>query len=125
MKAANQKTVSNEREVAIQKIVTDESLSKSKKMIAIYLLGVEIKDVAVIMNVRYNFVYNVVSNHCNVTGTKIVTTKKEGKNDLIVAMYLEGKSNKEISIDLKTNYNYVFNTIKQYKIKLEAANITE
>jgi hypothetical protein len=125
MKAANQKTVSNEREVAIQKIVTDESLSKSKKMIAIYLLGVEIKEVAVIMNVRYNFVYNVVSNHCNVTGTKIVTTKKEGKNDLIVAMYLQGKSNKEISIDLKTNYNYVFNTIKQYKIKLEAANITE
>lgn len=121
MKAANKLVVTNEKEVAIQKIVADEKLSKSKKMIAIYLLGVEIKEVAILMGTRYNFVYNVVSNHCNVTGIKLETTKKEGKKDLIVAMYLEGKSNKEISIDLKTNYNYVFNTIKEYKIKNPAA----
>lgn len=122
MKAANERNVTNEREVAVRKIVADEMLSKSKKMIALYSLEIEIKDIAVIMNVRYNFVYNVVSNFCNVNNIKIATVKKEGKKEKIIAMFLEGKSNKEISIDLATNYNYVFNTIKDFKTKNQAAS---
>lgn len=97
------------------KVLASE-LSKSKKMIALYGMEMEIKDIAVLMGVRYNFVYNVVSNHCNITGIAMKTVAKEGKKDQIIDMYLAGKSNKEISIDLKTNYNYVFNTIKAYKL---------
>lgn len=110
-------TVKKISEAAIKKIVGNEELSKSKKMIELYKLGVEIKEVAVIMEVRYNFVYNVVSNYCNMNNETIATTKKEGKKEKIIAMYLEGKSNKEISIELKANSNYVFNTLKEYKLK--------
>lgn len=101
---------------AIEKILTSE-MSKSKKMIALYEMNVAIKEIASIMNVRYNFVYNVVSNFCNVTGKKIATnnSNETSKKDVIIEMYVAGKSNKEISVDLKTNYNYVFNVIKQFK----------
>lgn len=100
----------------VQKVLGQE-ISKSKKMIELYLGGLEIKTISELMGTRYNFVYNVVSNHCNMNGLKINTNKKDGdsKKELIIKMFQEGKSNKEISIDLKTNYNYVFNTIKSYK----------
>lgn len=104
------------------KAVLASDISKSKKMIALFDLGFETKDISDIMTahegklVRYNFVYNVLSNHININGIPVEQQQREGKKDLILAMYLAGKSNKEISIDLKTNYNYVFNTIKQYKL---------
>lgn len=122
MKATNETKAANQMNVEINKVVTSEE-SKSKKMLELYKLNVPIKDIATMLsehygqNVRYNFVYNVVSNFCNVTGQTIATEKKEGKNKLIVDMFLQGKSNKEISIELKTNYNYVFNTIKKYKLE--------
>lgn len=111
------------QEQAVQKIVTNEELSKSQKMKDLFNLGLEIKVIADIMTehegklVRYNFVYNVISNYCNMNGLQITTTKKEGKKEQIIEMFLAGKSNKEISIDLKTNGNYVFNVIKDYKAK--------
>lgn len=109
-----------EKDVA--KVLTGE-MSKSKKMIALFDLGFEIKEIADIMsnaegkNVRYNFVYNVISNHINMNGIPVEQSQREGKKDSILEMYLAGKSNKEISIELKTNYNYVFNTIKEFKLK--------
>jgi len=98
----------------VQEVLASEA-SKSAKMKALFDLGLPVKEIAAVMDVRYNFVYNVVSNYCNMNGIQVETTKKEGKKDAIIQLYLAGKSNKEISIELKTNYNYVFNTIKQYK----------
>lgn len=109
-------------EEVILAILNDEKTSKSKKMIAMFDLGLEVKDISEVMTkfegalVRYNFVYNVVSNYCNMNGIKHETSDKENKKDQIIAMWLVGASNKEISIDLKANYNYVFNTIKSYKL---------
>lgn len=99
----------------VDQIVQDETLSKSMKMKNLFEMGMEIKEIANLMNVRYNFVYNVISNYVNMNGIETVTNKKEGKKDQIIELFKQGKSNKEISIELKTNYNYVFNTIKQYK----------
>lgn len=99
---------------AINKIVESDQ-SKSQKMKELFDLGLEVKEITTIMGVRYNFVYNVVSNYCNMNGIAVTATKKEGKKESIIEMYLAGKSNKEISIDLKTNYNYVFNVLKAYK----------
>ena len=48
----------------INQVINDASLSKSKKFITLYNEGLEIKEIASLFNVRYNFVYNVVSNHC-------------------------------------------------------------
>jgi uncharacterized protein involved in tellurium resistance len=105
----------------VQAIMSDDSTSKSFKMKALFDLGITVKEISIIVGTRYNFVYNVISNYSNVTGIKTVTTKKEGKKEKIVALHLEGKSKKEISIELKTNYNYVFNVIKEFTSKTDAA----
>lgn len=105
----------NEKSSKVIKILENESISKSQKMKELFNLGFEVKEISTLMNVRYNFVYNVISNYVHMNNLETVSTKKEGKKDKIIQMYLEGKSNKEISIELKTNYNYVFNVLKKYK----------
>jgi transposase len=102
-------------EKKVQGVLNDEGLSKSAKIKNMFDLGLEVKEIANLMGIRYNFAYNVISNYCNMNGLEVETTKKENKKDRIIELHLEGKSNKEISIELKTNYNYVFNTLKQYK----------
>jgi len=120
------KVIENAKKVSestIKKIVSSET-SKSAKMKELFDLGVEIKEIAAIMEVRYNFVYNVISNYVTMNGIETESTKKVGKKDAIIELFLQGKSNKEIAIELKANYNYVFNTIKTYKSKNEVATET-
>lgn len=106
----------------VKKLLADESLSKSAKIKALFESGIEIKEIANMLDIRYNFAYNVISNYVNMNGIQVETSKKENKKDKIIEMYLAGSSNKEISIELKTNYNYVFNTLKQYKLKQQELN---
>ena len=89
--------------------------SKSKKMIALYNGGMEIKEIATLMEVRYNFVYNVISNMCRMNDVELRTNKGNGnsKKALIIEMMKEGKSNTEIAKELKTNYNYVYKITKE------------
>lgn len=111
-------TKTNNKE--IQNILAADT-SKSKKMIALYDLGLEIKDIATLMETRYNFVYNVVSNYTNTHGLTIRTKKAgDGKKDVIVTLHKAGKTNKEIAAELKTNYNYVYKVISDYKKLKEA-----
>lgn len=114
MKLSNTKQV-NVESAKVKNIVNNESLSKSKRMIELLLLGLDVKTISQLMNVRYNFVYNVVSNYINVNGLEVESTKQESKKDKIIELFLAGKSNKEISIELKTNYNYVYNVVKSFK----------
>ena len=95
--------------------ILGSDLSKSKKMVELYNLGMEIKEIATLMEVRYNFVYNVVSNMCRMNDVELRTNKETGnsKKALIIAMYQEGKSNTEIAKELKTNYNYVYKITKE------------
>lgn len=105
----------------IEAVVKNDNLNKSQKMKSLFDLGVEIKDITKLMTdhygslVRYNFVYNVISNYCNMTGIPVQAEEKDGKKEQIIALYLAGKSNKDISITLRTNSNYVFNVLKKYK----------
>ena len=89
--------------------------SKSKKMIALYNGGMEIKEIATLMEVRYNFVYNVISNMCRMNDVELRTYKGNGnsKKAIIIEMMKEGKSNTEIAKELKTNYNYVYKITKE------------
>lgn len=102
-------------EAQIKAVVDNEAFSKSQKMKDLFQLGLDVKDIAALMQVRYNFVYNVVSNFCTMNGIQVDKEAKEGKKDQIIELFLAGKSNKDIAITLKTNYNYVFNVIKAYK----------
>lgn len=97
----------------IQKIINDAS-SKSKAMIALYNSGLEIKQIANIMQVRYNFVYNVISNHCRINNIELRTNKNNtnSKKAQIEELFKAGKSNVEIASILKTNYNYVYKITK-------------
>lgn len=101
-----------------EKLISDETISKSQKIKTLWLAGYSVKQCSEKLNIRYNFAYNVISNFVNVSDVEYVKpVKQKTKKDSIIEMFLQGKSNKEISIELKTNYNYVFNTIKQYKLE--------
>ena len=98
----------------IQKIINNAT-SKSKAMIELYNGGLEIKEIANAMNVRYNFVYNVISNYCRMNEIELRTNQVNGssKKVMIEELFKQGKSNTEISKELKTNYNYVYKITKQ------------
>jgi DNA-binding CsgD family transcriptional regulator len=104
MKLVVEKEIS---EKEIEKLLKDESLSKSSKMKEMFLQGLDVKRICEIMNTRYNFVYNVVSNMIRVNDleSKVVKENKENKRDEIVSLLKENKSNIEISKLLKVNYN--------------------
>ena len=98
----------------IQTIINNAT-SKSKAMIELYNGGLDIKQIAQAMDVRYNFVYNVISNHCRMNDVELRTNKtsESSKKAQIAALFAQGKSNTEIAKDLKTNYNYVYKVTKE------------
>ena len=99
----------------VNKLLNDTTLSKSKKFITLYNEGLEIKEIASLFNVRYNFVYNVVSNYCRMNEIELRTNQVNGssKKVMIEELFKQGKSNTEIAKELKTNYNYVYKITKQ------------
>lgn len=110
----------------VDAVVAQEELSKSARMKQLFDLGLSVKEIAEAMGVRYNFAYNVVSNYCMQEGIEVEKQKRGGKKEEIIRLYKEGKSNKEIAIELKTNYNYVYNVLKPIKqAEKEAAGEAE
>ena len=99
---------------AMNKVI-EGATSKSKAMVELYNAGCEIKEIAEAMQVRYNFVYNVVSNYCRMNDVELRTNKENGnsKKAMIAKLFKEGKSNTEIAKELKTNYNYVYKITKE------------
>ena len=72
---------------AIEKILKAEG-SKSSKMKELYNGGMEIKEIAEVLGVRYNFVYNVISNECRVNDIelrikKMSLLKKQNKKLIV------------------------------------------
>lgn len=102
---------------AVLTIIHNEDLNKSDKMKQLFDAGLHVKDIATLMSVRYNFVYNVISNYCIRQGIKMPSATKEGANkrEIITEMHLAGKTNKEIAVELRANTTYVHSVIKAYK----------
>jgi hypothetical protein len=102
----------------IQKVL-NSAMSKSKKIVAL-MEGMEgntsvVKD---LMGVRYQFVYNVWYNHCNINGIEMPTKdKSDTKKAKIIALLEEGKSPGEISKILMVNYNMVFRYRKELELQ--------
>ena len=78
---------------AMNKVI-EGAASKSKAMIELYNAGCEIKEIAEAMQVRYNFVYNVVSNYCRMNEVELRTNKENGhsKKAQIAELFAQGKS---------------------------------
>ena len=98
-----------------------KEISKSQKMIQMYNEGKEIKEISTKMNVRYNFVYNVISNYCRMNDVELRTNRnnEDSKKSKIVELLQKGLTKTEVSKELKCNYNYVFKVEKEMKITKE------
>jgi DNA-binding CsgD family transcriptional regulator len=107
---------------SIEKVLQDSTVSKSAKIKFLWETGYSVKQVAEELGIRYNFAYNVVSNWVTVETIEVVKPVKDStKKQLIVEQWKQGSTLKEISVNLRTNYNYVFNVVKDYK----ATQVTE
>ena len=96
--------------------VVKNAKSKSEGYKLLYNKGVEIKEIANFYGVRYNFVYNVISNYCRVEDVELRTSHRtdgESKKNQVIAMLNEGKTCTEISKELKTHINYVYKIRKE------------
>lgn len=112
MKKSNVEKVMSAK--AVDKVVKDEALSKSAKVKALFDGGLEVKEIATALGIRYNFAYNVISNYIIVNEIEVETQRKASKKDAVWAMLDEGKTAKEIAVELKTNYNYVYKLRKEW-----------
>lgn len=101
----------------IVKEIADGKMSKGAGIRECFAGGMEVKDIAAKLGIRYNHVYNVVKNEVLVHGLsdQIIASERGGENSKkaqIVAMLQEGKSITEISAELKCMYNYVWSVAR-------------
>lgn len=107
----------------MDKIIGDKNLSKSKKMIGLYDLGLELNEIFEVMNkggVKVsvkNFVYNVISEYCRMNDVELRVKKKSGVGkEEIIKLLLEGKSVVEISKELKIYSNRIYKIRKELEL---------
>ncbi|MCU7522784.1 MAG: hypothetical protein HF308_19300 [Ignavibacteria bacterium] len=120
MKLLNSKKPEN-FDIVVKNIINNPETSKSNKMKELFQAGMEVKDIAELLNVRYNFVYNVTKNLVITQGLEVEKVQKESKKDDIIKLHQAGKTNIQIATELKTNYNYIFKVVKEYKAEQEVA----
>lgn len=115
------KLLSEEIKVNKKQITTilSQEASKSSKIKQLFDLGLEVKEIANLLEIRYNFAYNVLSNYINLNDIEVTNSKKSNKKDEIIELFLQQKTNKEIAKITQTNYNYVLKVIKEYKSNAE------
>ena len=63
----------------IEAIVNNVNVSKSKRFIELYNIGLDIKEIASLFNVRYNFVYNVISNYTRINNIELRVKQRNGE----------------------------------------------
>lgn len=102
---------------AVQKVVAGEG-SKSGKIKQLFDMGLDVKDIAKVLDIRYNFAYNVISNYININDIPVVTEERGGgKKSEIIRMYQEGTKKTDIAKALKTNLNYIYKVCKDWEIE--------
>ena len=100
----------------IQKVVAMEGVSKSAKIRNLFDGGLEVSEIATLLNIRYNFAFNVLQNY--IIMNEIPTSKTDKSNSKraeIVKLLGEGLSLADVSRATKTNYNYIWKINKELK----------
>jgi predicted transcriptional regulator len=97
------------------KNLVESDNSKSSKMRDLFDSGLEIKEISVQLDVRYNFVYNVVSRYIlkkQISEDQIIKESNSGSNlkDQVKEILNENPDIKvsEIAKQLNKNYNYIW-----------------
>jgi len=114
MKIKNITTIEN-LELETINTVNNETLNKSQKMKLLFSYGISIKQIASLLNVRYNFVYNVIQNQVITEGLEIQESEVSSKKELVRELFNAGHSTKSIAVTLKTNYNYIYKLVREIK----------
>ena len=97
----------------------NKEIKKSEAIRELFKAGVDVKSIADILEIRYQHAYNTIQNAIykgEIDQSKIeVNVRTADKKIKITELLAEGKTPKEIAIELKSNINYI------YKIKKELA----
>lgn len=101
----------------IAKEIAEGKMSKGAGIRECFAGGMEVKDIATKLGIRYNHVYNVVKNEILVHGLadQVIASERGGENSKkaqIVQMLQDGKTITEISTELKCMYNYVWSVAR-------------
>lgn len=113
-------TIPSKGSKKVQKVVASEG-SKSSKVKELFDMGLEVKDIASLLDIRYNFAYNVISNYINLNDIQVISERaKGGKKDDVVQLAAQGLKPKEIAKQLKTNINYVYKILKTTNVEAQS-----
>jgi hypothetical protein len=113
MKASNVEIKMDNK--GIQALLKDDKMSKSMKIRKLFEGGKDVKEIAEILGIRYNFAYNVLSNHVNINDIPVEKVQRESKRDDIIVLLKQGKTLADVSRATKTNYNYIWKISKELK----------
>lgn len=112
MKAQNVKNQMTVEEAQI--LASLENVSKSEKIRNMFLGGLDVKTISKVLDIRYNFAYNVLSNFININGIAVDKTERDGSGRAaVVAALATGASLADVSKQTKVNYNQVWKIAKE------------
>jgi hypothetical protein len=121
-------TIENTRVEAIVAEIAAGTMTKGAGIRECFAGGLEVKDIAAKLGIRYNHVYNVVKNEVLIHDLEVEKSARGGENSKkaqIVQMLQDGKTITEVSRELKCMYNYVWSVAKSAGLtkKQEEINI--
>ena len=93
--------------------ILESTLNKSQKMKRLYILGFSISYIAYIMDVRYNFVYNVVKTYSVQNKQEVEKKTRTSTKELILSLFTKGQSYIDICRALHVNYCEVGRTLRE------------
>lgn len=105
-------------EATIKQMKSNE-ISKSQAMKELYSMGFYINDIAKLLDVRYNFVYNVISENYDEVRTR-KQNNKDSKSQMIRELTQQGLSPREIgehfaSKGIYVNSNMIYTVSRKTK----------
>jgi len=108
-------TLETKETVSTKTKETEVPMNKSQRIRALLDEGKSISEVAEIVGVRYNFVYNVASRYMDDLPTQ--SQQGESKSQQIRDLLDAGKTVTEIKKALGLDYNFVYGVKRQYDAK--------
>lgn len=108
----------------VELILNNEN-SKASKIRDLFDLGFEIKEISNITGIRYQMCYNNVSNYILKNRIEVVKEERVSKKDIVINMYNNGSSLKDIAFEIRSSYNYVWKIVNDYKLNNEVIEVKE
>lgn len=95
----------------IKAAVANKTMTKGAAIREMFAGGMETKEIATTLGIRYNHAYNVIKNEVLIHGLEVEVQTRSGegsKKQAIIDGLKAGKAIKEIAAEQKCMYNYVW-----------------